>query len=282
MNVSMADAFNLGWKLAWVIKILSCSDLLRPFSAERRAKAKELIDFDRDMARLFSASPQNAAEAEQFQQYFKKHGRYTAGVETRYDTSMITQEAANQELARGFPVGMRFHSHPVLRLADAKPVQLGHEFKADGRWRLIIFANRDDHGQVGGQVGGQVAQICEFLMKNPASPIQHHTRDGAALDAVIDVRAVFQEEHRNLELENLPALLIPKKGRFGLIDYEKIYCPSAKNLPNIFDARGIDRNKGAIVVLRPDQFVAGIFSPEKLGAMAEFFASFMTPIQILK
>ena len=45
---------------------------------------------------------------------------------------MITAEATHQHLAEGFPVGMRLHSAPVVRLADAKPVQLGHVAEADG------------------------------------------------------------------------------------------------------------------------------------------------------
>ena len=39
---------------------------------------------------------------------------------------------------------MRFHSAPVIRLADAKPVHLGHTVKADGRWRLFAFADAED------------------------------------------------------------------------------------------------------------------------------------------
>ena len=38
---------------------------------------------------------------------------------------------------------MRFHSAPVVRLADAKPVHLGHVARADGAWRLYVFADRD-------------------------------------------------------------------------------------------------------------------------------------------
>ena len=57
---------------------------------------------------------------------------------------MITAEPMFQHLAEGFPVGMRFHSAPVVRLADAKPVHLGHVARADGAWRLYVFADRND------------------------------------------------------------------------------------------------------------------------------------------
>jgi phenol 2-monooxygenase len=53
-----------------------------------------------------------------------------------YAPSMITAEAMFQHLVEGFPVGMRFHPAPVVRLADAKPVHLGHAAQADGAWRI--------------------------------------------------------------------------------------------------------------------------------------------------
>jgi phenol 2-monooxygenase (NADPH) len=51
MNVSMQDAFNLGWKLASVLRKRCAPSLLHTYSAERQAVAKELIDFDREWRR---------------------------------------------------------------------------------------------------------------------------------------------------------------------------------------------------------------------------------------
>ena len=172
MNVSMADTFNLGWKLAAVLRCQAAPFLLDTYSEERHSKAVELIDFDKDMTRLFSAKSKDVVEAAQFQQYFKKHGRYTAGVETRYDPSLITGTGMHQALAAGLRTGMRFHSSPVIRLADAKPMQLGHTLKADGRWRLVAFAAKDDAGQV----DGSIAALSDFLSNDPQSPIQKFTQ----------------------------------------------------------------------------------------------------------
>jgi phenol 2-monooxygenase len=63
MNVSMQDSFNLGWKLASVLQGRCSPQLLHTYSAERRAVAKELIDFDREFAKLFSDPPKDAADA---------------------------------------------------------------------------------------------------------------------------------------------------------------------------------------------------------------------------
>lgn len=271
MNVSMADTFNLGWKLASVLRGQCDPALLDTYCAERRAKAKELIDFDKDMARLFSAKPKTAAEAEQFQQYFKRHGRYTAGVETRYDASVITGNGAQDGLARGLKTGMRFHSAPVIRLADAKRIHLGHTLLADGRWRLFAFAGAGDIGAP----GGKLAALCDYLM---TGPLALYTPSDADIDAVLDVRAVFQSDHRMMTHPHLPPLLRPQKGKLGLIDYEKAFCPDLKSGPDIFDLRGINRTNGALVLVRPDQFVAHVLALDDFAALSNFLAGFMRPV----
>jgi phenol 2-monooxygenase len=267
MNVSMADTFNLGWKLAAVLRGQAKPSLLHSYSEERCAKAKELIEFDRDMARLFSAKTKNAEEAAQFQSYFKKHGRYTAGVETRYDSSAITGDDQHQSLATGLKVGMRFHSAPVVRLGDGKPMQLGHVLKADGRWRLMAFAGASDVGQSGGDIAG----LCAYLADDAASPVVRYTRAGTNIDSIIDVRAVFQTSHHDMMLDTLPDMLLPRKGRYGLMDYEKAFCPDLKTGPDLFDLRGIDGAKGALIIVRPDQFIAKVQPLDDFEGIAQFF-----------
>ena len=52
----------------------------------------------------------------------------------------------------------------------------------------------------------------------------------------------------------MPPVLLPRKGKFGLIDYEKMFCPDPK-ADDIFDLRGVNRETGCMVVVRPDQYV---------------------------
>ena len=276
MNVSMADAWNLGWKLAGVLGGTAKPELLHTYSSERQRFAQELIDFDREFARMFSAPPKETADSEgegvvpeEFHRHFIQQGRFTAGVATRYGPSMITAEPACQHLAPGFPVGMRFHSAPVIRLADAKPMHLGHVARADGAWRLYLFADRPDPASP----ASRARQLCEFLA-SPKSPIARFTPEGRAPDSVIDVRAVFQQGHRDLTVSSMPAVLLPAKGRFGLIDYEKAFCPDPA-AGDVFDLRGIDRGPGCLVVVRPDQYVAHVLPLDAAGELADFLAGIL-------
>ncbi|MFK8076735.1 MAG: FAD-dependent monooxygenase [Granulosicoccus sp.] len=271
MNVGMADAFNLGWKLAAVIRGQSKPSLLHSYSQERQAKALELINFDKDMAKLFSNKPKDTEAAQLFQQYFKKHARYTAGVETQYSASNLTQINEYQQLAKHQKVGMRFHSELVVRLSDAKQIQLGHTIKADGRWRLFAFGGAGDNGQT----DKPTANLCRFLSDSSDSPIIKFTPNDSEIDSVFDVRAVFQAGHRELAIETMPALLLPLKGSFNLIDYEKVFCamPSA----DIYDARGIDRKQGALIIIRPDQYIACVLPLNDYKGVAQYFDRIMIP-----
>jgi phenol 2-monooxygenase len=281
MNVSMQDSFNLGWKLASVILGRSSPRLLHTYSAERHAIAKELIDFDREFARMFSAAPKNPDDPDsegvdpaEFQKYFVKHGRFTAGTATQYQSSIITAAPTYQDLAKGLVIGMRFHSAPVIRLADARRVQLGHTVKADGRWRLFLFSANDDPAGS----SSPLRALCDFLLNSPQSPVRNYTPSRADIDSVIDVRAIFQQGHRELALDAMPTFLIPQKGRYGLRDYEKMFCPDLKSGNDIFDMRGIDRRKGCVVIVRPDQYIAHILPLDAPAEIARFFDGFMLPV----
>ena len=278
MNVSMQDAFNLGWKLASVIRGRCAPQILQTYSAERRSVAKELIDFDREFAKMFSAAPKDPSRPDgegvdpaEFQKYFVRQLRFTAGTETQYYPSILCGPPTYQHLAHDLPIGRRFHSAPVIRLADAKLVHLGHTVKADGRWRLFAFADAEDPRDT----TSRLRSLCTFLAKSPDSPVRRFTLAGADIDSVIDVRAVFQQGHRELAIEAMPSFLLPRKGRYGLRDYEKMFCPDLKGGHDIFDMRGIDRKQGCMVVVRPDQYVAHILPLDAYAGLKAFFEGFM-------
>ncbi|SFO42596.1 phenol 2-monooxygenase [Pseudonocardia ammonioxydans] len=264
MNVSMADAWNLGWKLGTVLRGTAHPELLRTYSPERQAVAQELIDFDREFSARFSTRPGETSDADRaaFQHYFREQGRFTAGVAVRYAPSSITAADGHQELATGLPLGMRFHSAPVVRVADAKPMHLGHAARADGAWRIYAFA---DHA--GTAPGSGLAGFTAFL-GSPASPIARYTPAGADPDSVVDVRAVLQAAHRDVVVGDLPPVLFPRKGRFDLADQEKVFSPDPA--ADVFDLRGIDRDRGCLVVVRPDQYVAHVLPLGAHDELVEF------------
>lgn len=271
MNVSMQDTFNLGWKLAAVLQGRSPASLLHTYSAERQAVAKELIDFDREWSTMLSGVGTEATDPTAVQRYFVQHGRYTAGTATHYKPGLLIGPPTYQPLAEGFKIGTRFHSAPVTRLGDGRLIQLGDTLAADGRWRLIAFAGLGDTATPDSPLG----KLCSFLVESLESPLKRYTPRGADVDAVFDVRAVFQKSHHLLAITAMPEILFPHKGRFGLRDYEKAFCALEDASQNIYAIRHVNKDSGCLVVVRPDQYIAHVLPMSDQETLAQFFAGFM-------
>ena len=144
-------------------------------------------------------------------------------------------------------------------------MEIGHTVEADERWRLFVFAAKD---------GRKLSDLCDFPQSAPGSPVRKHTPSGSDIDSVMDVRAVLQSGFRETDITALPDFLRPRKGRFGLTDYEKVFCPDLKNGRDIFDIRGIDRREGCVVIVRPNQYVAHVLPFDAHDELTAFFDGF--------
>ncbi|MEW5863290.1 MAG: FAD-dependent monooxygenase [Pseudomonadota bacterium] len=272
MNVSMGDTFNLGWKLILVLTGCAEPALLHSYSAERRGTAKALIEFDHTWARVVGAGADDVVDGlPRVARDFVRNLPFTCGLTVQYEPSALTGLPTYQHLATGFPIGKRFHSAPVVRLADARPMHLGHCIEADARFRLFLFAPAGDTGGP----GGAIAALCDWLEHDAASPLRRHRAPGEDVDAVIDTRAVFQQGFRELEFTRMPTLLRPHVGRYGLCDYEKIFCADLKRGEDIFEMRGIDRERGCMVIVRPDQYVGDVLPLAAREELTAYFAGIL-------
>jgi phenol 2-monooxygenase len=194
---------------------------------------------------------------------------FPAGFLTQYEPSMVIASGAQQSLAEGFPIGKRFKSSPVVRVCDGNPVQLGHHAGADGRWRIYVFA---DAPAAAGAAESALGGLASWLTGDPASPVAA-TPAGLDLDAWFDVKVIYQQPHSEVELSRVADVFLPRTGPFSLIDYEKVYA--ADPARDIFEARGVSR-AGAIVVVRPDQYVADVLALTARSALAAFFAPILS------
>ncbi|SFB72999.1 FAD-binding monooxygenase [Tropicimonas isoalkanivorans] len=276
MNVSMQDTFNLGWKLAHVLLGRAEASLLHTYSAERWTEAKRLIETDHAWARIMSAPPGESeldgSDMPRFQKQFIENLPFTGGLAVKYDPSRLVGPPTHQELATGEEIGRRFHSAPVVRVSDAMQMQLGHVAEADGRWRIYAFAGRHDSSAP----GSPIHNLTDWLANDPASPVVKYARPDEDIDGLIDLRAVFQQTFDALHYEDIPALLKPEKGKYGLQDHEKVFCVDHKGAGDIFDMRGIDRARGCMVVVRPDQYIAHVLPLDGFEELSRFFDGVLT------
>jgi phenol 2-monooxygenase len=250
MNVSMQDGWNLGWKLGHVLDGRAPDSLLSTYSAERQVIAQDLIDFDKQWSTLMATRPEDLKDPGELEEFYVRTAEFPAGFRTEYPPSSIVGMAEHQDLATGFPLGKRFKSARVMRVCDANPLHLGHLARADGRWRIYVFASTDASAL------GKVASRLEAVLGDHPE--------------WFDVKVVYPQHYLEVDLMAVPALFTPQIGPFELTDLENVFA----TLPDddIFDARGISRD-GVIVVVRPDHYVAQVLPVGAVGELAGFFGN---------
>jgi len=276
LNTSLPDAFNLGWKVASVLQGKSKPELLQTYSSERRKVAFQLINADRELSKLVATrptsgdvSPEAKTNTADIEKFMARQNGFVAGTAIEYYPSYISTGQENQPLASGFKIGQRFHSAEAIRVADGDRQHLGHLNKADGRWRIFVFGNKQNPVEA----SSDSYDLIQFLANSDTSPVRKYTPENTDIDSVFDVYGVFQQQ--DLSIEDMPDFLWPAKGKYGLRDYEKVFHAEEGN--DIFELREIDRSKGCMVIVRPDQHIANILPLTAHQELTEFFDEFMIP-----
>ncbi|CAG8234244.1 unnamed protein product [Penicillium nalgiovense] len=308
MNVSMQDTYNLGWKLAHVVNGLSEPSILQTYESERKQIAQDLIAFDHRFSRLFSGRPakdimdEEGVSMEVFKSAFEKGNEFASGigefliileeflvlmpifVAVNYAASILVakeSDAAEQgnntiiskpELAAKIDIGKRIPSFKVLNHSDARPWHLQELLKSNGRWRVIVFPGRlaepqnmERFEKLGASLGG------------PDSFIRQFTPSGKSIDSVIEVLTIHSGSRRDIELLDLPEAFHPHHGDMGW-DYWKVFVDEEsyhEGNGQAYANYGIDLNRGASVIVRPDQYVSWVGEVDDYEQMSRFFSGFM-------
>lgn len=267
MNVSMQDGFNIGWKLGAVLSGQASEKLLLTYHGERQPAAQNLINFDKQWSTLMATPPELLEDPQAVEKFYVSAEEFAAGMLTTYEQNLIVGDTTHQDLATGFPVGRRFKSHKAMRRCDAVVTHIGHEHVADGRWRIYAFADAPAPGEP-----SKMTAWADWMKTDDASPLRRFTPAEGDDNAVFDIKGIYRQGHHGFELFDAPDVFFPRMGSLSLTSYENVYAA----LPgeDIFAGRGISRD-GAIVVVRPDQYVAAVLPLEDTAGLSEFFDRFL-------
>ncbi|HEY8317199.1 MAG TPA: FAD-dependent monooxygenase [Amnibacterium sp.] len=270
MNVSIQDGFNLGWKLAAVLERRAPESLLATYAAERKVVAQNLIDFDREWSAMMARPVDSWEDPDELERWYLATMEFPAGFMTEYTESPITLGTEHQHLATGFPVGKRFKSAEAIRRADNRWMHLGHLHEADGRWRVYVFAD----AAAPGLAGTPTADFARWWVEDPDSPRVLYTPGDGDDDAVFDTKVIYQQDYTAFDPSDVPPAFKPVKVPFGLVDTNQIFASGHGR--DIHRDRGISRD-GAIVVVRPDMYVAAVLPISARQELTRFFAGHMLP-----
>lgn len=272
MNVSMQDGWNLAWKLGYVLSGWAPESLLKTYDAERRETGQALIDFDSQWSSLMAKKAEEFEDPTEIERFYVDTWEFPSGMRTQYHQSVLTTSDKYQDLAKGYPIGKRFKSAVAVRKCDARPMHLGHLHEADGRYRIYVFADSaapSDHTS-------PTAKLADWLENDPASPLRKYVADGQDFVERFDVKVIYQQNVNDFEMNDVPSVFMPVNGQCRTRDWELVF---GKNLvreenrdyeADIFQWREISRD-GCVVIVRPDQYVAGILPLDATDELAAYF-----------
>ncbi|ODM14462.1 hypothetical protein SI65_10084 [Aspergillus cristatus] len=274
MNVSLQDGYNMGWKLASVLTGLAKPSLLETYVLERQKVAIDLINFDRYFSKLFSSGP--GTSPAEFQEGFIKSGKYTAGLTAKYDPSPITSAVdESARLASNVTVGMRLPSAQVVRYCDSQPMQLAKSLKSDGRWRVMAFTG----DLTVSRNQKRLNAACLFPFSND-SPVKTFTPPGSDADSIIETILVGHGKRHVVELEQIPECFYPSTGKNQVRDLHKIFYDDEsynKGHGHAYEFLGVSPDEGALIIVRPDQYVSAVMGLDDYEEIGKFFGGFMLP-----
>ncbi|CAG8060316.1 unnamed protein product [Penicillium salamii] len=289
MNVSLQDGYNIGWKLGEVLTGLANPSLLETYVLERQKVAIDLINFDRHFSKLFSSGAQTSPA--EFQQGFIQAGKYTAGLTATYDVSSITCALESEQIASQVTVGMRLPSAQVVRFCDSKPMQLMQALKSDGRWRIMAFVGN----LATPESQSKLVKLGDYL-DAADGPVHSFTPRNQDSDSLIETIVIGHGVRHDVELEEIPKCFYPISGKNqtrGIALFEvsinALTDPCRSDLHKLYyddesynmghghayEHLGIDPVQGAIIIVRPDQYVSAVMGLGDYQEIGNFFSGFL-------
>ncbi|RWA13948.1 hypothetical protein EKO27_g1128 [Xylaria grammica] len=269
MNVSMQDAYNLGWKLGGVIKGQLDPSILSTYETERRPVAQLLIDIDTVLAE--NLSNKDRTSTLDVDAAYKKIRAFNSGANICYKPSAIVASLDSIPLTN-LPLGMRIPSHPIFNLASALPVDLQGLFRSNGLWRLLIF-------------GGDVTNEAQLRRVNTLgaalSPVVNRfktTKPGAPF--LVPLLLIWARCDQ-MELSDFHEVFFPFDAKLGH-DYGRIYAdPPGVNLARSGSAHvafDVSVGKGCMLLVRPDQCISWVGELDDVAGLEKFLGGiFLSP-----
>ncbi|KAL8725897.1 MAG: hypothetical protein Q9166_007062 [cf. Caloplaca sp. 2 TL-2023] len=294
MNVSMQDAYNLGWKLGAVITGCAKPAILQTYQTERRQVALDLLETDREVARLYAQKPMisthnstNTTDHPDFGSMRERMSEFLTGVGITYSESLLVARANEQaskmtvdghqesmvvgaktELASKIKLGARMPSYKVLNQVEARPVQLADMLPSDGKWRLLVFA-----GNIKNEVQYKRVSDLGQALTAPNSLLHRYTPSDSPLDSVIEVLTIHSSPRVETNLFDFHDIFHPYHEDLGW-DYWKVFVDDIaahEGCGDAYASYGIDHHDGCLVVCRPDQHVGYIGNLEDLQDIERYF-----------
>ena len=293
MNVSMQDTYNLGWKICSVINGSAKQEILNTYETERRQVALDLVAADKQINGCYTRRCTEHLEQNLDYQILRDSlSEFLSGASVNYGPSILTLKQSiapvnghvfNKEeplsqtspLASKLHIGMRVPSYKVINQADARCIHLGELLRSDARWRILTFA-----GNLADPVQFHRVRLLGEFLAGPASPVRRFTPSHRPIDAVVEILTVHSGPRAGLDLLHLHDIFHPWDELSGW-DYWKVFVDERSfhgGFDDVYGMFGIDRQRGCLVICRPDQHVGCVLDLEDFLSIGRYFEGVLNPV----
>lgn len=306
MNTAFLDAQNLAWKIHHVESGFADKSILHTYESERKLIAENLLNFDAKYAALFSQRPPAATEVQaasargsegtspdadenQFIKTFKESCEFTSGYGVAYDSNNFnwsSSHPANSSLIG--PKGTKLRTGRILipsnvtRVVDANVVHLEQEIPVNGSFRIYVFAGKPSLTSKAltdfSKGLDKKNSFYSSYLRNDIDTVSHHESHNPH-SMFYTICTIFSSKRSNIEISrDVPETLARYRDHVYADDIWDQRVPNASAAAHA--KMGLDEEKGAVVVVRPDGYVGMVVSLAEgsgtVDALNDYFGSFCT------
>lgn len=194
---------------------------------------------------------------------------WMSGTSITYPPSLVVASEGRdrRKLAKNVTVGKAFENSWVLNVFNSIGFNLQKRLTPDGRWNIIRAWSRvwSLNPVFPGDVGkGDIQSLLKEYSSFLGRVIERYTPSGDT-DSVMEVLSVVKTPYQSVQDmgNQFDEILRPRRTLHGV---EKCYTATdtlySDDSGTAYEAYGVDR---AVILLRPDQHVAGVFSMDEEG-----------------
>lgn len=276
MNMSMQDGFNIGWKVALVTAGVASPKILSTYNTERHRLAEMLLDFDRHWSGLFTEGkpPEGGpGKTESMIKVVELFEDFADGLKAFYGASPLVWKSnieGGLSAARYLVPGERFLPVKLRKQADGNTFWTTRILESDGRFKIVILAGdvRDEAQR------NRLENITQAFL-GEKSPLHRYASIPGQFECPIDLVTIHSAPWTETEFFDFPEILRPFDPAVGW-NYDKIWADDNCVWDRDCDGKGYekwgaDRIRGAMVVVRPDQYIGWVGELEDTKEMTAYF-----------
>lgn len=286
MNISMQDGFNIGWKVGLVASGAAHPRILQTYHDERHHLAGLLLEFDRRWSKHFTDEAKPPADdvpdkTESMMQVVETFQDFADGIKAFYGDSPLVCKNSSQEkhsAARNLVPGERVPPVKVRMQAEGNNLWTTRLLESSGQFKLVILA-----GDIRESSQKQrLEKLSLFLsckdVPSP-SPLSRYVSIHDRFPSPVDVVTIHSAPWAESEFFEFPEALRPMDTVMGW-SYNKIWCDDYCHWDHECDGKayekwGVDRARGAVFVVRPDQYLGWVGEFEDIEAATSYFDGFL-------